>query len=61
MGVLEARYQNSTLVTGVVEAHLGVILALLWVTGTKQQPLQMWVDVTGVKGLLQCFVTYLRF
>jgi hypothetical protein len=21
--------------------------------GTKQQPLQMWVDVTGVKGLLQ--------
>jgi hypothetical protein len=32
-----------------VEATLGVVLARLWVTGAKQQPLQMWVDVTGIK------------
>jgi hypothetical protein len=32
-----------------VEANLGVVLARLWVTGAKQQPLQMWVDVTGIK------------
>jgi hypothetical protein len=38
---------------GVVEANPVVVLACLWVTGAKQQPLQMWVDVTGVKGLLQ--------
>jgi hypothetical protein len=41
------------MVTGAVEANHGVVLAHLWVTGAKQQPLQMWVDVTGVKGLLQ--------
>jgi hypothetical protein len=38
---------------GVVEANPGVVLAHLQVTGAKQQPLQMWVDVTCVKGLLQ--------
>jgi hypothetical protein len=48
MGVYEARYQKSTLVTGIVQANLGVILAHLWVTGSKQQPLHMWVHVTGV-------------
>jgi hypothetical protein len=39
--------------TGVMEANPGVVLMRLLVTGTKQQPLQMWVDVTGVKGPLQ--------
>jgi hypothetical protein len=29
--------------------------------GPKQQSLQMWVDVTGVKGRYKCCVTYLRF
>jgi hypothetical protein len=43
----------STLVTGVVEANPGVVLVRLCVTGVKQQPSQMWVDVTGVKGPLQ--------
>jgi hypothetical protein len=38
---------------GVVEANPGVVLVRLLVTGAKQQPLQMWVDVTGVKGPLQ--------
>jgi hypothetical protein len=41
------------LVTGIVEANPEVVLARLWVMGAKQQPLQMRVDVTGVKGLLQ--------
>jgi hypothetical protein len=41
------------LVTGVVEANPRVVLARLEVTDAKQQPLQMWVDVTGVKGPLQ--------
>jgi hypothetical protein len=36
-----------------VEANPGVVLVRLYVTGAKQQPLQMWVDVTGVKGPLQ--------
>jgi hypothetical protein len=31
----------------------GVVLPRLWVTGAKQQPLQMWVHVTGIKGPLQ--------
>jgi hypothetical protein len=38
---------------GVVEAKPGVVLARLQVTDTKQQPLQMWVDVMGIKGSLQ--------
>jgi hypothetical protein len=38
---------------GVVEANPGVGLPRFWVTGAKQQPLQMWVHVTGVKGSLQ--------
>jgi hypothetical protein len=36
-----------------MEANPGVGLPRLWVTGAKQQPLQMWVHVTGVKGPLQ--------
>jgi hypothetical protein len=36
-----------------VEANPGVGLPRLGVTGVKQQPLQMWVHVTGVKGPLQ--------
>jgi hypothetical protein len=36
-----------------MEANPGVVLARLWVKGAKQQQLQMWVDVTGVKGPLQ--------
>jgi hypothetical protein len=52
MGVYEAHYEKSTLVTGVVEANPGVVLARLWVTSAKQHPLQMWVDV-GIKGPLQ--------
>jgi hypothetical protein len=38
---------------GVVEANPGVVLARLWVTGAKQQPLQMWVDIMSIKGPLQ--------
>jgi hypothetical protein len=41
------------MVTGVVNANPGVVLACLWETGAEQQLLYMWVDVTGVKGLLQ--------
>jgi hypothetical protein len=36
-----------------VEANPRVGLPRLWVTGAKQQPLQIWVHVTSVKGLLQ--------
>jgi hypothetical protein len=50
---LRSHYQKSTLVTGVAEVYPGISLPRLWVTGAKQQPLQMWVHVTGVKGLLQ--------
>jgi hypothetical protein len=53
VGIEEARHQKSTLVKGVVEANPGVVLARLLVSGTKQQLLQMWVDVMGVKGPLQ--------
>jgi hypothetical protein len=38
---------------GVLVANLGIGLPHLWVTGAKQQLLQMWVHVTGVKGPLQ--------
>jgi hypothetical protein len=51
--VQEDRYKKSTLVTGIAEANPGVDLPRLSVTGAKQQPLQMWVHVTGVKGPLQ--------
>jgi hypothetical protein len=36
-----------------VEANPVVVLARLWVAGAKQQPLQMWVDLTSNKGPLQ--------
>jgi hypothetical protein len=36
-----------------VEANHRVVLTRLWVAGAKQQPLQRWVDVMGIKGLLQ--------
>jgi hypothetical protein len=52
-GVQEDRNQKSTLVTGVAEPNPGVRLARLSVTDAKQQPLQMWVHVTSVKGPLQ--------
>jgi hypothetical protein len=38
---------------GIAETNPGVGQPHLWVTGAKQQPLQMWVHVTGVKGPLQ--------
>jgi hypothetical protein len=38
---------------GVVEANPKVGLPLLWVMGTRQQLLEMWVQVMGVKGPLQ--------
>jgi hypothetical protein len=41
------------MVTGVAEANPGVGLPRLSVTGAKQQPLQMWMHVTGSKGPLQ--------
>jgi hypothetical protein len=53
---------NGRLIRPLPEVHIGnghcggkprVVLARLLVTGTKQQQLQMWVDVTGVKGPLQ--------
>jgi hypothetical protein len=50
---LRSLYQKSTLATGVVEANPGVDLPRSWVTGTKQQLLQMWMHVTSVKGPLQ--------
>jgi hypothetical protein len=50
---LRDRYQKSTLVTGIAEANPRVGLSRLSVTGTKSQPLQMWVHVKGVKGPLQ--------
>jgi hypothetical protein len=51
--IQEARYQKSSLVTAVVVANPEVSLPRLWVTGTKQQPLQMWVHATSVKDPLQ--------
>jgi hypothetical protein len=36
-----------------MEAHPGVALVHLWATGSKQQMLQRWVDVMGVRALLQ--------
>jgi hypothetical protein len=53
---------NGLLRSPLPEVHIGnghcggqprVGLPCLWVTGAKQQPLQMWVHVTGVKGVLQ--------
>jgi hypothetical protein len=53
---------NGRLRSPLSEVHIGngrfggqprVVLARLWVTGAKQQPLQMWVVVTDVKGPLQ--------
>jgi hypothetical protein len=41
------------LVTGIVEANPRVSLRRLSVMNAKQQPLQMWVHVTGVQSLLQ--------
>jgi hypothetical protein len=41
------------LVAGIAEANPGVVLLRLSVMGVKQQLLQMWVHVTGVKGTLQ--------
>jgi hypothetical protein len=41
------------LVTGVVVANTRVTLPRLWVTGAKEQPLQMLVYVLAFKGLLQ--------
>jgi hypothetical protein len=38
---------------GIAEANPGVGLPRLSITGTKQQPLQIWVHITGVKGPLQ--------
>jgi hypothetical protein len=40
-------------VTSIVEANPGVVLPRLWVMAARQQPLQMSVHVTGVKGPLQ--------